>query len=82
MSTTKDKNLHPMEEEDEEDDPYNARIEKTGCYKENEILQLCFYDTRDWRKCKDEMQAFRDCFTKNKNNAGSKELIESEKNND
>jgi cytochrome c oxidase assembly factor 4 len=65
------------QEEEEEDDPYNARIERTGCYQENEDLQLCFFDKKDWRLCKDEMQKFRDCFTKNKNNAGSKELLES-----
>lgn len=64
---------------EEEGDPYNERIEKTGCFQENETLQLCFYDTKDWRQCKEEMKAFRDCFTKNKNNAGSKELLESNK---
>lgn len=65
--------------EEEEDDPYNARIEKTGCFQENEDLQLCFFDTKDWRKCKEEMQAFRDCFIKTKSNAGSQELIASAK---
>ncbi|OAD03073.1 hypothetical protein MUCCIDRAFT_134303, partial [Mucor lusitanicus CBS 277.49] len=54
--------------EEEDDDPYNARIEKTGCYQENEDLQLCFFDTKDWRKCKKEMQAFRACFIRNTNN--------------
>ncbi|KAI8986001.1 hypothetical protein BDB01DRAFT_720944 [Pilobolus umbonatus] len=64
---------------DSEEDPYNTRIEKTGCYQENEALQLCFYDTKDWRQCKKEMQAFRACFIKSKDNAGSQELIESDK---
>lgn len=64
---------------EEEEDPYNARIEKTGCFEENEKLLICFYDTKDWRKCAKEMQAFRECFVKNKENAGSKELEESQK---
>ncbi|KAI8372374.1 hypothetical protein EDC96DRAFT_500878 [Choanephora cucurbitarum] len=65
--------------QEEEEDPYNARIEKTGCYKENEALQLCFYDKRDWRLCQEEMKAFRACFTKNSKNAGSQELLASSK---
>ncbi|KAI9020108.1 hypothetical protein CLU79DRAFT_757233 [Phycomyces nitens] len=64
----------------EQDDPYNARIEKTGCAEENEILQLCFYDKKDWRLCKEEMQRFRTCFQNNQQNAGSKALARSEKN--
>jgi cytochrome c oxidase assembly factor 4 len=68
--------------EDEDDDPYNTRIEKTGCFQENEDLQLCFYDTKDWRQCKKEMQAFRNCFIKTKSNAGSQELIDSAKHQD
>ncbi|KAI8087358.1 hypothetical protein BDF21DRAFT_227668 [Thamnidium elegans] len=71
MNTTKPIQVH---EEEEDDDPYNERIERTGCFKENETLQLCFYDTKDWRQCTKEMKAFRDCFTRNKNNAGSQEL--------
>ncbi|KAI8056294.1 uncharacterized protein B0P05DRAFT_440670, partial [Gilbertella persicaria] len=51
--------------EEEEEEPYNARIKKTGCFEENEALQLCFYDTKDWRQCQEEMKAFRDCFTRN-----------------
>ncbi|KAI9308675.1 hypothetical protein BJ944DRAFT_259821 [Cunninghamella echinulata] len=63
---------------EEEEDPYNARIEKTGCAQENEDLQLCFYDKRDWRLCKEEMQRFRKCFTANLSNAGSHELKRAE----
>ncbi|GAN00979.1 conserved hypothetical protein [Mucor ambiguus] len=76
-TTDKAPAIKQLEPEEDDDDPYNARIEKTGCYQENEDLQLCFFDTKDWRKCKKEMQAFRACFIKNTNNAGSKELIES-----
>ncbi|KAI9279185.1 hypothetical protein BY458DRAFT_503421 [Sporodiniella umbellata] len=58
-------------------DPYDKRIAKTGCSKENDALLICHYDTKDWRKCAKEMRAFRECFIKNKDNAGSKELEES-----
>ncbi|CAO3610207.1 unnamed protein product [Cunninghamella echinulata] len=58
--------------------PYNARIEKTGCAQENENLQLCFYDKRNWRLCKEEMQRFRQCFTAKSSNAGSRELKQAE----
>lgn len=52
---------------DDEEDPWDARIEATGCYEENEALQLCRYDTGDWRQCMKEMKAFRDCWLKHKN---------------
>ncbi|GMM50796.1 Coa4 protein [Starmerella bacillaris] len=55
-----------MSEEDEAD-PWETRIEATGCYEENEALQICRYDTGDWRKCLKEMKAFRDCWQKYKN---------------
>ncbi|KAI7862819.1 hypothetical protein BDF14DRAFT_1735322 [Spinellus fusiger] len=61
-----------------EDDPYNARIERTGCAQENEVLQLCIYDKKDWRLCKEEMQKFRKCYQSSKNNAGSQALSMSE----
>ena len=63
---------------EEEEDPYNARIERTGCAQENEDLQLCFYDKKDWRLCNEEMKRFRQCFQANSKNAGSVELKASE----
>lgn len=62
----------------DEEDPYNARIERTGCAQENEDLQICFYDKKDWRLCAKEMQRFRQCFQSNTKNAGSRELKASE----
>jgi cytochrome c oxidase assembly factor 4 len=47
---------------DEEDDAYTSAIKATGCFPQNEALQLCYYDSgRDWRACKKEMDAFREC---------------------
>ncbi|KAI9298011.1 DUF914-domain-containing protein [Neoconidiobolus thromboides FSU 785] len=49
-----------IEEEEEEEDEYDLRIKRTGCFKEHEALQNCYFETgRDWRKCREEMQAFR-----------------------
>lgn len=37
-------------------------IEATGCASLNEQLLLCYDMHRDWRRCKPEMEAFRDCY--------------------
>ncbi|CAM0136718.1 unnamed protein product [Umbelopsis sp. WA50703] len=63
---------------EQEDDPYDNRLQKTGCKEENDNLLVCYADKRDWRLCHAEMQAFRNCYQKNKQNAGSRELEESE----
>ena len=52
---------------DDEPDEWDVRISKTGCFAENEALQLCHADTGDWRKCIKEMQAFRECWAKHAN---------------
>lgn len=51
----------------DEEDPWDARIAATGCAAENEALQLCRYDTGDWRQCLKEMQAFRACWQRYNN---------------
>lgn len=55
-------------DDDDEPDEWDKRIMKTGCHEENLALQLCHADTGDWRKCLKEMQAFRECWDRNKNN--------------
>ncbi|KAI9101356.1 hypothetical protein DFS34DRAFT_578272 [Phlyctochytrium arcticum] len=49
---------------DTDEDPYITRIKKSGCFKEHEALQDCHFEKKDWRKCRDEMMAFRECFDK------------------
>jgi len=56
--------------ENSEEDPWDKRIAQTGCAQENEALQICRYDTGDWRQCLKEMKAFRDCWTQHKNQIG------------
>ncbi|RKP15262.1 hypothetical protein BJ684DRAFT_1939, partial [Piptocephalis cylindrospora] len=49
---------------EEEEDEYDARIRRTGCYEENDRLQECYLAKHDWRACKQEMEAFRTCFSR------------------
>lgn len=37
-------------------------IESTGCGELNDQLLMCHDQHRDWRKCRAETQAFRDCY--------------------
>lgn len=63
--TTTEKNTE--QDSDEEEDEYEKRIARTGCAAENEALQLCYAEKRDWRACKDAMTAFRECWKRNGN---------------
>ncbi|KAJ3318089.1 hypothetical protein HDU76_000939 [Blyttiomyces sp. JEL0837] len=47
-------------QEDEEDE-YNLRIKRTGCFDQHESMLDCHFRTKDWRQCKDEMKRFREC---------------------
>ncbi|SCU81263.1 LAME_0B06260g1_1 [Lachancea meyersii CBS 8951] len=51
----------------EDEDAWDSRIDKTGCYVENMALQLCHAETNDWRQCLGEMAQFRECW-QNKGN--------------
>ncbi|KNE54544.1 hypothetical protein AMAG_00514 [Allomyces macrogynus ATCC 38327] len=47
---------------DDEEDPYDARIRRSGCQREHEVLQDCYHEKHDWRQCIKEMQAFKACW--------------------
>ncbi|KAF2863845.1 hypothetical protein K470DRAFT_254726 [Piedraia hortae CBS 480.64] len=53
--------------DDEEPDDWDKRIYSTGCAKENTKLNECFFDKKDWRACKDEMEEFRQCWKRQGN---------------
>ncbi|ODQ80003.1 hypothetical protein BABINDRAFT_161650 [Babjeviella inositovora NRRL Y-12698] len=55
-------------QEDDEPDDWDKRIIDTGCADENLKLQLCHADSGDWRKCTQEMEAFRKCWDEHQNN--------------
>lgn len=60
----KDK-AHTKEEEEEEDDPVISMIKRTGCLEEHYAVVECQYDKKDWRACRSEVKAFRECILKN-----------------
>mmetsp|Transcript_7483 Transcript_7483/g.19241 ORF Transcript_7483/g.19241 Transcript_7483/m.19241 type:complete len:84 (-) Transcript_7483:2486-2737(-) len=55
----------PLRAEDDEVDPWEARIEASGCAPQHYALQDCYAETGDWRKCQSLMKAFQLCMSKN-----------------
>ncbi|KAI1619041.1 hypothetical protein EDD36DRAFT_427699 [Exophiala viscosa] len=53
--------------EDEELDDWDQRIFSTGCAEEQLRMNDCYYDKKDWRACKNEMEAFRQCWKRKGN---------------
>ncbi|KAI9346605.1 hypothetical protein BDR26DRAFT_817910 [Obelidium mucronatum] len=45
-----------------EQDEFNKRIQRTGCFKEHNAMLDCHFESKDWRKCALEMRQFRECF--------------------
>lgn len=45
--------------EDDEPDEWDKRIFSTGCSVENAKMTDCYYNTKDWRACKKEMEGDR-----------------------
>ncbi|KAI3321324.1 hypothetical protein HD806DRAFT_537507 [Xylariaceae sp. AK1471] len=52
---------------DDEPDEWDKRIFSTGCADENAKLTDCYYEKKDWRACKKEMEIFRACWKKHDN---------------
>ncbi|KAM7443688.1 Cytochrome oxidase assembly factor4 [Porites harrisoni] len=68
MGTEKEKtNLHKKikwkktKDEEEEEDPFDSRIQKSGCADLHYALLDCFQEHKDWRKCQDHVKAFKEC---------------------
>ncbi|KAL9624385.1 MAG: hypothetical protein Q9160_001347 [Pyrenula sp. 1 TL-2023] len=55
MSNAEAKDKTEQTEEDDEPDEWDKRIDKTGCAKEQLKMNDCYFDTKDWRACKDEV---------------------------
>ncbi|KAF2016208.1 hypothetical protein BU24DRAFT_422559 [Aaosphaeria arxii CBS 175.79] len=54
--------------DDDEPDDWDKRIFSTGCSDENAKLTDCYYEKKDWRVCKKEMEIFRECWKRHGNN--------------
>ncbi|NXU60013.1 COA4 factor, partial [Turnix velox] len=48
-------------EEEDEEDPVDTMISRTGCATQHQELQECMAQERDWRFCQNQLRAFRDC---------------------
>ncbi|KAF2724562.1 hypothetical protein K431DRAFT_281990 [Polychaeton citri CBS 116435] len=69
-NSKKNKNISTnSQNDDDEPDEWDKRIFSTGCSDENMKLHECFYDKKDWRACKDEMETFKQCWKKQGNDA-------------
>ncbi|XP_063813038.1 cytochrome c oxidase assembly factor 4 homolog, mitochondrial [Pseudophryne corroboree] len=46
---------------EDEEDPVDAMIGRTGCTAHHYAVQECMVEHQDWRKCQDQVQRFKDC---------------------
>ena len=61
MSTTSPP--HNRSRSEEEDDPVDRMISRTGCGELHYAVQECMAEHQDWRKCQSQVQTFKDCMT-------------------
>uniref|UniRef100_A0A8D2KT10 Cytochrome c oxidase assembly factor 4 homolog n=2 Tax=Varanus komodoensis TaxID=61221 RepID=A0A8D2KT10_VARKO len=47
--------------EEEEEDPFDQMISRTGCAAFHYAVQECMAEHQDWRKCQAQVQSFKDC---------------------
>ena len=48
-------------EDEEDDDPVDAAIRKTGCLELHYNVMECMAEHHDWRKCKNPVAEFKTC---------------------
>ncbi|XP_040192827.1 cytochrome c oxidase assembly factor 4 homolog, mitochondrial [Rana temporaria] len=46
---------------EDEDDPVDQMIARTGCTAFHYAVQECMAEHQDWRKCQAQVQNFKDC---------------------
>ena len=61
MSTTSPP--HNRSRSEDEDDPVDRMISRTGCGELHYAVQECMAEHQDWRKCQSQVQTFKDCMT-------------------
>ncbi|KAF4240093.1 hypothetical protein CNMCM8980_006829 [Aspergillus fumigatiaffinis] len=67
MSKNEDKPAVVPEVDDDEPDEWDKRIFSTGCAVEQDKMNDCYFTKKDWRQCKGEMEAFRECWKRKGN---------------
>ncbi|XP_047541999.1 cytochrome c oxidase assembly factor 4 homolog, mitochondrial [Vanessa atalanta] len=58
--------VKPREKVDGDDDPVESMLKKAGCLDLHYKVQECINTTKDWRKCQTEVNDFKTCITKHK----------------
>ncbi|KAF7906281.1 uncharacterized protein EAE98_005731 [Botrytis deweyae] len=54
-------------QDDDEPDEWDKRIFSTGCAEENSKMTDCYFEKKDWRLCKAELDTFKKCWKKHQN---------------
>ncbi|CAL9685267.1 unnamed protein product [Knipowitschia caucasica] len=49
--------------EEDEDDPVDRMISRTGCGDQHYAVQECMAEHQDWRLCQQHVQKFKDCMS-------------------
>ncbi|XP_030010314.1 cytochrome c oxidase assembly factor 4 homolog, mitochondrial [Sphaeramia orbicularis] len=52
---------HDRSRTDDEDDPVERMISRTGCAELHYAVQECMAEKQDWRACQKQVQTFKDC---------------------
>ena len=52
-----------LKKEDEEEDPLDQLITRSGCAPFHFAVQECMAQDQDWRQSQPQVQAFRDCMS-------------------
>ena len=58
----------PSSSEEEDEDPVDRYLNKSGCADLHFKVQECMVDYKDWRKCQDHVKAFKNCIDKTNKN--------------
>lgn len=53
----------PAKKDEEEEDPLDQLITRSGCAASHFAVQECMAQHQDWRQCQPQVQAFRDCMS-------------------
>ena len=62
------------EDDNDEVDPIIEKLTKVGCLEFHYKVQDCYFETKDWRKCVNEVKEFQTCLI------NAKKKINQEKN--